>query len=120
MQLLEDRDDVGDHVLVHDELAAVRLPVEADVVHLDPTQQLRTDGAPGPPRRTEIGDGDRVDDSGRRLCRVLLVGGAGGVVVDRVVVVDDEVVRLGGGPGLRHCSRVAPMVASTTTMAIRR
>ena len=51
----------------------------------------------------------------------LVGGGGGGAGLDRVVVVDDEVgVADCGGSGARHCGKVALMVASTTTMAIRR
>jgi len=48
----------------------------------------------------------------------VLVGVACGVVVDRVVAVDDEVGW--ADSGARHCSTVALMAASTTTIAIRR
>ena len=64
MQLLEDRDDVADQVLVHDQLSAVRLPVETDVVDLDSPQPVWSDGATRPPTRAEFGCGDRTD--GRR------------------------------------------------------
>ena len=69
MQLLEDRDHVGNDVLVHDQLAAVRLPVETDVVDLDPAQPLRSDGATRPPARAEFGGRDRADGRGGRCPR---------------------------------------------------
>ena len=59
--------------------------------------------------------------AGVAVGEVLVGGGASGAGVDRVVVVDGEVGFSGCvGSGARHCSRVALMVASTTTMAIRR
>jgi len=51
----------------------------------------------------------------------LVGGGGGGAGFDRVVVVDDEVGGPDcGGSGAPHCSTVALVVASATTMAIRR
>jgi L-serine deaminase len=50
-----------------------------------------------------------------------LVGGACGVVVDRVVVVDDGLGLAGWADSeARHCIRAALMAANTTTIAIRR
>ena len=49
------------------------------------------------------------------------VGVACGVVVDRVVAVDDEPGLAGwADSGARHCNRVTLMAASTTTIASRR
>ena len=116
VQLLEDRDDVGDHVLVHDQLAAVRLPVESEVVDLDPAQQLGSDGAARPPRRAELGGGDRMDGR-RRAVGDGAVAGESGAGVDRSSWWRGSVAVRGSG------ARIAAgwhAVASTTAMAIRR
>lgn len=62
--------------------------------------------------------------AGAGIGDALVVAGASAVGeagVDSVVVADDADGGAGsGGEGELHCSRVAPMAASTTTMAIRR
>jgi hypothetical protein len=66
-KLLEDRDDVGGQVFVHDQRAAAGLSVEADVVDLDAAQVPRVEGAARPPARAEVGGGHRLN-GGRRWC----------------------------------------------------
>ena len=48
-------------VFVHDQLAAVRLAVETDVVEVDPPQLPRFDRAIRPPARAEFGRSDQVN-----------------------------------------------------------
>jgi len=58
-ELVEDRDDLRCQIFVNDQVAAVGLSVEADVVDVDPAQLLRVDRAAGVPARAEVGGGDR-------------------------------------------------------------
>ena len=68
IQLLEYRDHFCHEVLVHDQLAAVRLAVETYVVDLDAPQLVRFDWATGPPTCAEFGGGDRVNGRSVRGC----------------------------------------------------
>ena len=58
---LEDRDHLRHQVFVHDQLAAMGLAVETNVVDLDTPQPPRFEGATRPPARAEFGGGDRVN-----------------------------------------------------------
>jgi len=60
-KLFEDRDDLRRQVFVDDQVAAVGLSVEADVVDLDPAQPLRVEWAAWPPARAEVGGTDRLN-----------------------------------------------------------
>ena len=61
VKLLEDRDDVRHQIFMHNQLAAVGLAVETDVVDVDPSELPRLDGATRPPARAEFGGGDPLD-----------------------------------------------------------
>ena len=116
VELPEDRDHIGCDVPVHDQLAAVGLPVEAEVVHLDPAEKVGADRAAGPPAGTEFGDGDWVDGRGRRRRRRRT-----GVVVVVVITDDDDGIAgccSGGFP--RHCSSAALAAVSTASVATDR
>lgn len=60
-QFLENRLDILYEVLVHDQLAAVGLAIEAEVIDVDPAQLLGRDRATRVPARAEVDCGDRVD-----------------------------------------------------------
>ena len=60
VKLLEDRDDLRHQAFMHDQIAAVGLAVETDVIDVDPSQPPRLDGATRPPARAEFGGGDRL------------------------------------------------------------
>lgn len=65
-KLLENCDDLGHHVLVNDELAAVDLAVETYVVDLGPAQLRRFHGATRSPAGAELCLGDCADGGGGR------------------------------------------------------
>src|SRR5262249_18864010 len=56
--------DLRCQILVHDQVAAVCLSVEADVVDPDPSQLPRLNWAAGVPARAEVGGADRLNRRG--------------------------------------------------------
>jgi len=60
-KLLEDRNDLRRQVLMHDQIAAVGLSVEADVVDLDSAQLPWLNRAAGMPAGAEIGRADGLN-----------------------------------------------------------
>ena len=65
---IEGLDHLSDEILVNHQTAAVGLPVEAQIIELDPTQLLRRHRALRPPRGTQVGCGHRRDDRILRRC----------------------------------------------------
>jgi hypothetical protein len=69
VKLLEDGDDLRHQVVVHDQLAAVGLAVETDVVDVDPPQLLGLDRATRSPARAGFGGSDRLNGRSGRCWR---------------------------------------------------